>query len=264
MTWWWWVVNPRADDSTDGPTDAIAAPLPDPTDPDVPVVVLRNAGRTYETGEVAVSALHHADMVVERGEYVAIVGPSGSGKSTMLNVLGLLDRPTEGAYLLEGVDTSHMPEGRRAGLRAHRIGFVFQSFHLLAHRTVLENVMLATVYGRTPRSERRPLAEAALGRVGLAHRTRFLPTKLSGGERQRVAIARAIVARPSLLLCDEPTGNLDSVTGAAVLDLFDELRADGLTLVVVTHDDKVSSRADRIVRLRDGTIEHQPGPEDQP
>ncbi len=264
-------MNPQADRTparSDSPPAAGGDPRPDPPldpgDPDVPVVMLRNAGRTYDTGEVAVPALHHADMVVERGEYVAIVGPSGSGKSTMLNVLGLLDRPTEGAYLFEGVDTSHMAEGRRAGLRAHRIGFVFQSFHLLAHRTVLENVMLATVYGRTPHRERPPLAEAALGRVGLGHRTRFVPTRLSGGERQRVAIARAIVARPSLLLCDEPTGNLDSATGAAVLDLFDELRADGLTLVVVTHDEKVSSRADRIVRLRDGTIEPPASPDGRP
>lgn len=220
-----------------------------------PVVELRRVGRTFHAGDVRVPALTGADVAVERGEYVAVVGPSGSGKSTMLNVLGLLDRPTEGIYRLEGVDTSELGEGERAGLRSRRIGFVFQSFHLLAHRTVLENVQLATVYNRMPRAERIPAAEAALRRVGLGHRMDFRPTTLSGGERQRVAIARALVTRPGLLLADEPTGNLDSGTGEAVLTLFDELRADGLTLIVVTHDDSVSSHADRLVRLRDGQIE---------
>jgi putative ABC transport system ATP-binding protein len=183
------------------------------------------------------------------------VGPSGSGKSTMLNVIGLLDRPTQGTYLFEGIDTSTLGEGQRAGLRSRRIGFVFQSFHLLAHRTVMENVVLATIYNRMPRPERFPAAEGALRRVGLGHRIDFLPTRLSGGERQRVALARALVTRPALLLADEPTGNLDSVTGDAVLGMFDELRADGLTLMVVTHDDKVSAHADRVIRLRDGRIE---------
>lgn len=220
-----------------------------------PVVELRQAGRTFHAGDVTIPALADADMRVDYGEYVAVVGPSGSGKSTMLNLLGLLDRPTEGAYLLEGVDTSSLGEGERAGLRSRRIGFVFQSFHLLAHRTVIENVLLATVYDGMPRAERVPAAEAALRRVGLGHRMDFRPTTLSGGERQRVAIARALVTRPGLLLADEPTGNLDSATGESVLALFDELRADGLTLVVVTHDDYVSAHADRLVRLRDGRIE---------
>jgi len=209
----------------------------------------------FPAGDVSVPALVDADLVVEQGDYVAVVGPSGSGKSTMLNILGLLDRPTDGAYLLEGIDTSTLNEGQRAGLRSQRIGFVFQSFHLLSHRTVLENVLLATIYNRMPRSERLPAAEEALRRVGLGHRMEFLPTRLSGGERQRVAIARAIVTRPALLLADEPTGNLDSATGESVLALFDELRNDGLTLVVVTHDDKVSQHAERHVRLRDGRIE---------
>lgn len=221
----------------------------------VPVVELRRVGRTFQAGDVSISALAGADLRVDRGEYVAVVGPSGSGKSTLLNLLGLLDRPTEGTYLLEGVDTSELGEGERSGLRSRRIGFVFQSFHLLAHRTVLENVLLATVYNGTPRAERVPAAEAALRRVGLGHRIDFRPTTLSGGERQRVAIARALVTRPGLLLADEPTGNLDTATGEAVLELFDELRADGLTLVVVTHDDHVSSHADRLVRLRDGRVE---------
>jgi putative ABC transport system ATP-binding protein len=220
-----------------------------------PVVELRRVSRVFPAGDVSVPALVDADLVVEQGDYVAVVGPSGSGKSTMLNILGLLDRPTDGAYLLEGIDTSTLNEGQRAGLRSQRIGFVFQSFHLLSHRTVLENVLLATIYNRMPRSERLPAAEEALRRVGLGHRMEFLPTRLSGGERQRVAIARAIVTRPALLLADEPTGNLDSATGESVLALFDELRNDGLTLVVVTHDDKVSQHAERHVRLRDGRIE---------
>ena len=220
-----------------------------------PVVELRGVDRTFEAGDVSVPALSGVSMTVRGGEYVAVIGPSGSGKSTMLNLIGLLDRPTSGAYLFEGIDTSTLNEGQRAGLRSRRIGFVFQSFHLLAHRTVIENVMLSTIYNGMPRPDRVPSAETALLRVGLGKRMDFLPTKLSGGERQRVAIARALVTRPALLLADEPTGNLDSATGGAVLSLFDELRADGLTLVVVTHDTQVSAHADRAIHLHDGRIE---------
>lgn len=220
-----------------------------------PVVELRRMGRTYTAGDVEVPALVDASLAIGQGEYVAVVGPSGSGKSTMLNVIGLLDRPTTGSYLLEGIDTSELSEGQRAGLRSRRIGFVFQLFHLLPHRSVLENVMLATIYSGMPRGERADAAAEALHRVGLAHRITFRPTRLSGGERQRAAIARALVTRPALLLADEPTGNLDSVNGEKVLSLFDELRADGLTLMVVTHDEKVSAHADRAIWLRDGRIE---------
>lgn len=223
--------------------------------PETAVVDLREASRSYTAGDVEVAALVDATMSVGAGEYVAIVGPSGSGKSTMLNLIGLLDRPTEGSYLFDGIDTSTLGEGERAGLRSRRIGFVFQAFHLLSHRSVLENVLLSTIYSQMERSERIPAAVTALERVGLGQRIDFPPTKLSGGERQRVAIARAIVTRPALLLCDEPTGNLDSGTGDEVLSLFDELRAEGLTLVVVTHDDLVSGHADRVVRIRDGRIE---------
>lgn len=219
------------------------------------IVDLQGVCRRYPAGDVMVQALADADVNVRRGEYVAVVGPSGSGKSTLLNIVGLLDRPTDGRYFFDGIDTSELGEGERAWLRSRGIGFVFQSFHLLAHRSVLENVLLSTVYNGMPRSDRVPAAEEALNRVGLGHRIDFLPTRLSGGERQRVAIARAIVSRPALLLCDEPTGNLDTATGEAVLALFDELRADGLTLVVVTHDELVSRHADRIVSLRDGRIE---------
>jgi putative ABC transport system ATP-binding protein len=223
--------------------------------PDPPVVELRGVSRTFAAGDVSVPALAKASVTIKEGEYVAVAGPSGSGKSTMLNIVGLLDRPSEGSYLFEGIDTSTLTEGQRAGLRSRRIGFVFQSFHLLAHRTVIENVLLSTIYNGMPRANRVPAAERALLRVGLGHRMDFLPTKLSGGERQRVAIARALVTRPALLLADEPTGNLDSATGGAMLDLFDELRADGLTLVVVTHDSQVSGHADRAIHLRDGRIE---------
>lgn len=220
-----------------------------------PVVELRGVQRSFSAGDVEVNALIDANLVVSRGEYVAVVGPSGSGKSTMLNLVGLLDRPTGGAYLFEGIDTNELTDGQRAWLRSRGIGFVFQAFHLLSHRTVLENVLMATIYNGMPRDERVPAAEEALNRVGLGHRIEFSPASLSGGERQRVAIARAIVTRPALLLCDEPTGNLDTVTGDSVLSIFDELRAGGLTLVVVTHDDVVSHHADRVVRMRDGRME---------
>lgn len=225
---------------------------------DRPVVELRGVHRSFTAGDVLVSALVDVDLVVDPGEYLAVVGPSGSGKSTMLNLLGLLDRPSEGSYWFDGIDTGQLSEGQRAWLRSRGIGFVFQGFHLLAHRSVLENVLMSTIYNGMPRAERIPAAEEALNRVGLGHRIEFSPTSLSGGERQRVAIARAIVSRPSLLLCDEPTGNLDSATGESVLALFDDLRADGLTLIVVTHDDQVSRHADRIVGLRDGRVETAP------
>jgi putative ABC transport system ATP-binding protein len=221
-----------------------------------PVVLLDGVGRTFP-GPPPVEALHPASLVIERGDYLSIVGPSGSGKSTLLHLLGLLDRPTAGRYELDGVDTTGMSDRHRTALRGQRIGFVFQSFHLLGHRTVVENVLLAMLYNRTPAKDRRDRAVAALERVGLGHRLEATPTTLSGGERQRVAIARALVARPSLLLADEPTGNLDSRTSASVLDLFDELHADGLTLVVITHDGDVSERARRRVRITDGILREE-------
>ena len=185
---------------------------------------------------------------------MAIVGPSGSGKSTLLNILGCLDHPTVGTYLIDGLDASRLSEGELTAVRARSIGFVFQSFHLLGHRTAIENVMLAELYAGGTRVGRHERALAALERVGMAQRRDFLPTKLSGGEQQRVAIARALLASPSLLLCDEPTGNLDSANTAALLLLFDALARQGLTLVVVTHDDEVAATARRVVRLADGRI----------
>lgn len=218
-----------------------------------PVVELRGVTRAFP-GDPPVVALLPSDLRVERGDYLSVVGPSGSGKSTLLHLLGLLDRPTGGEYLLDGEPTSEATEARRTALRGGRIGFVFQQFHLLPHRTVLDNVLLATLYSGVPRAERRARALAALDRVHLGHRLRFLPTTLSGGERQRVAVARAVVASPGVLLADEPTGNLDTHNSAEVLDLFDELHADGLTLVVITHDDVVSARARRRVRIADGRL----------
>lgn len=216
-----------------------------------PVVELRQVSRVFP-GDV--HALHPSDLVVGAGDYLSIVGPSGSGKSTLLHLLGLLDRPTAGEYLLDGEPTREMSEAGRSALRGGRIGFVFQQFHLLPHRTVLDNVLLATLYSGVPRAERRERALAALDRVHLGHRLGFLPTTLSGGERQRVAVARAVVAAPRVLLADEPTGNLDTENSAGVLDLFDELHGDGLTLVVITHDDVVSARAGRRVRITDGRL----------
>ncbi|MCP3892233.1 MAG: ABC transporter ATP-binding protein [Desulfobulbaceae bacterium] len=203
-------------------------------------------------------ALDRASLVINEGDYVAIVGPSGSGKSTLLHLLGLLDQATDGAYRLDGIDTRDLNERDRAGLRANKIGFVFQAFHLLGHRTTVENVMLAEIYRPGGSRERRHRAEAALIRVGLGHRLDTYPTTLSGGERQRVAVARALVGEPSLLLADEPTGNLDSVTSAQILDLFDELHRAGLTLAVITHDDDVSTRARRRLGIHDGRLTEGP------
>ncbi|MFC8200186.1 ABC transporter ATP-binding protein [Streptomyces sp. NPDC057298] len=221
-----------------------------------PVIEFRGTGLTYP-GPPPVPALRPCDLVIRQGEYVTIVGPSGSGKSTFLNIAGLLDAPTEGQYLLDGIDTGPLADADRTGLRGRRIGFVFQSFHLLSHRSALENVELAMVYNGGARRGRRERAREALVRVGLEHRTDALPTRLSGGERQRVAIARALVARPSLLLCDEPTGNLDTHTAESVLGLLDELHQDGITLLVITHAPDVAARGRRTITIRDGVLSEQ-------
>jgi ABC-type lipoprotein export system ATPase subunit len=218
-----------------------------------PVVRLDDLSRTFGT-DPPVHALCDVELMIWPGEWIAIVGPSGSGKSTLLNILGLLDRQTSGMYHFNGVNVDELDDLRRAGLRGQRIGFVFQSFHLLPHRTVLENVMLAELYIGAPREGRKARALSALERVGIADRADFLPTKLSGGQQQRAAIARALMGQPSLLLCDEPTGNLDSQNANSVLDVFAQLSAEGLTLAVITHDDNVASRAHRRVRIVDGRI----------
>ena len=217
------------------------------------VIELRKICRQYGT-EPAVQALVDVDLSVRRGDWLSITGPSGAGKSTLLNILGCLDRPSSGSYRLDGIETTTLTDVERAGLRSQRIGFVFQSFHLLPYRSVLENVMLAEVYRHRSAKGRRERAMAAIERVGLAHRADFLPGKLSGGERQRVAIARALIRGPSLLLCDEPTGNLDSKTAASILELLAELNRDGLTLVIVTHDEKVAGLASSRVDIIDGVL----------
>lgn len=219
----------------------------------LPVISLEDLGLTYP-GPPPVTALRPLELRIEKGEFVIVVGPSGSGKSSLLNVLGLLDNPTRGVYRLNGVDTSTVDETRRATLRGREIGFVFQAFHLLPHRTAQENVELAMVYQRTPRRIRRQRAAAVLARVGLADRAHAMPTQLSGGQRQRVAIARALVAEPALLLCDEPTGNLDSETAASILDLLDQLHAEGMTILVITHDRHVAERGQRMLTIRDGVL----------
>ena len=223
------------------------------TEPKQYVLELRAVGRQFGSDPV-VHALRDVDLGLERGEWLAITGPSGAGKSTLLNILGCLDRPSSGEYLFEGINTEVLSDEERAGLRGRRIGFVFQSYHLLPRRSVIENVMLSEVYREQSQEGRRERALAALERVGLSHRVDFMPTKLSGGERQRVAIARALVGSPSLLLCDEPTGNLDSKSGSEILDLFERLNQQGLTLIVVTHDDKVAQRAHRQVHIIDGKL----------
>jgi ABC-type lipoprotein export system ATPase subunit len=219
----------------------------------VPVVRLTGVSRTFG-GDAPVHALRGVDLTIGRGEWLAVVGPSGSGKSTLLNIVGLLDRQTAGTYHLEGVDVSTLDDLARAGLRGRHIGFVFQGFHLLPHRSVLENVMLAELYIGAPRRGRRERALAALDRVGLVERADFLPTRLSGGQQQRAAIARALLGEPSLLLCDEPTGNLDSHSADSLLDVFAQLSQEGLTLVVITHDEHVAGRAGRRVRIVDGVL----------
>jgi putative ABC transport system ATP-binding protein len=218
-----------------------------------PVVRFTSVGKTYP-GPPPVEALRPADLVIERGEYVTVVGPSGSGKSTFLNIVGLLDRPTSGRYELDGIDVDDLREADRSALRGRRVGFVFQSFHLLPYRSAVENVALAQLYTGPPGRERRRVALEVLERVGLAHRADALPTMLSGGERQRVAIARALANQPSLLLCDEPTGNLDSETAAAVLALLDEVHAAGYTVIVITHDQDVATRGPRRITVRDGVL----------
>jgi ABC-type lipoprotein export system ATPase subunit len=238
--------------------DAEPVPLQEPRPPlgevaEMAAIELYELGRRYGS-DPPVVALRDVELTLAHGDSLAIVGPSGSGKSTLLNVLGCLDRQTSGTYLLDGVDVGSLTDGERAALRAHRIGFVFQTFNLLAHRSVLENVMLGEVYRGAAREGREERALAALERVGMTHRAGFRPTRLSGGEQQRVAIARALMGDHSLLLCDEPTGNLDSVNTDSVLALFDELSEDGLTLVMVTHEEHVAAHTRRRVRMVDGRL----------
>jgi putative ABC transport system ATP-binding protein len=218
------------------------------------IVRLEGAARTYRNGPVSVEALKPVDLALAAGEYVAVTGPSGSGKSTLLHLLGCLDRPTAGRYLLEGRDVSTLSDRELAAVRNAAIGFVFQRFHLLRDETAARNVELPLLYAGLARSERRRRAEEALGWVGLEARAGHVPGRLSGGEQQRVALARALVKRPRLLLADEPTGNLDRASGGRVLDLVGEANGRGATVVLITHDAEVAGRARKRLSILDGTV----------
>jgi putative ABC transport system ATP-binding protein len=235
-----------------------ATPLPARAGTDR-VLDVRGMTKVYGEGENAVHALAGVDLTVRRGEYVAIVGQSGSGKSTLLNMLGCLDVPTEGRYYLEGLDVSRLDDRQQSVLRNRQIGFIFQSFNLIPRTSALENVELPLIYAGLSRRRRRDRAQAALRLVGLSDRLRNKPNELSGGQQQRVAVARALVTAPALLLADEPTGNLDSGSTNDVLDLFDGLHEAGRTIVLITHDDEVAQRADRIVVVTDGRLREDAG-----
>ena len=215
---------------------------------------LRSVEKIYDMNSVGVHALRGVSFGIARNEYVAIMGPSGSGKSTLMNIIGCLDVPTSGTYLLDGADVGGFSEDRLAEIRNEKIGFVFQTFNLLARSDVFHNVELPLIYAGMRPAKRRRLAEEAIARVGLADRMTHRPNELSGGQRQRVAIARSLVNKPSILLADEPTGNLDSNTGAEVMEVFDTLHSEGNTIILVTHEDHIASHAHREIRLFDGEI----------
>ena len=219
------------------------------------LIEMRDLKRVYQLGAEEIHALRGIDMILKQGEYVAIMGPSGSGKSTLMNIIGCLDRPSGGQYILDGTPVESMNDDELAAVRNKKIGFVFQTFNLLARTSALANVELPLVYARIPRAERRRMAEEALSAVGLGDRMSHQPNELSGGQRQRVAIARALVNKPSLLLADEPTGNLDSQTGREILDLFRTLHDNGNSIIMVTHEDDVAKEAARVIHIRDGRIQ---------
>ncbi|MBB3811700.1 putative ABC transport system ATP-binding protein [Xanthomonas arboricola] len=220
------------------------------------VIKLLGVHREYVMGGQVVQALRGIDLDIRRNDYVAIIGASGSGKSTLMNIIGCLDKPTHGQYLLNGHAVAEMGDNELAGVRNTEIGFIFQSFNLLPRMDALHNVMQPLVYRRMPYVERREWASEALRKVGLTQRMGHLPNELSGGQRQRVAVARALVGNPSILLADEPTGNLDSATTGEIMTLFDQLQADGQTVVVVTHEPEIARRCHRVITLHDGLVKH--------
>jgi putative ABC transport system ATP-binding protein len=219
------------------------------------VISLRSITKVYRMGDVDVRALNGIDLEIARGDYVGVMGPSGSGKTTLMEILGCLSRPTAGTLEFDGQQVDQLDDIGLATLRGERIGFVFQTFNLLPRLTAVENVELPMLYRRVPRRQRRQRAFELLARVGLSGRAAHRPTELSGGERQRIAIARALINRPSVVLADEPTGNLDTATGNAIMDLIEQLHQDGQTIVLVTHDPRITARVDRAVYLRDGVVE---------
>ncbi|HEY6951404.1 MAG TPA: ABC transporter ATP-binding protein [Bacteroidota bacterium] len=221
----------------------------------MPVIKLSNITKVYQMGAEEVHALRGVSVEIARNEYVAIMGPSGSGKSTLMNIIGCLDTPTGGLYELNGVNVSDMNDNELAKIRNKEIGFVFQTFNLLARSDVLHNVELPLIYGGVGSGERKKMAKEALQRVGLGDRMTHKPNELSGGQRQRVAVARALVTRPSILLADEPTGNLDSKTGEEIMGLFEDLHREGNTIILVTHEADIAAHAHRVVRIHDGKIE---------
>ncbi len=219
-----------------------------------PVAELVHVSKLYGSGDTEVRALDDLSLTVQQGDYLAVMGASGSGKSTAMNILGCLDRPSSGSYRLNGTDVDSLDDDELADLRNQQLGFVFQQFHLLPQLSAIDNVMLPMIYARVPKEERRRRALAALDRVGLSHRLENKPNQLSGGQQQRVALARAIINEPAMLLADEPTGALDSHTTEEVLSLFGDLNAQGITILLVTHETEVGARADRVVHFRDGRI----------
>jgi putative ABC transport system ATP-binding protein len=222
-----------------------------------PIIQAKNLTKHYTVGSTIVRALDGLDIDIEKGSYIALMGPSGSGKSTLMNILGCLDTPSSGAYFLNNKDVSQVDDDSLAGIRNQEIGFIFQTFNLLPRYTALENVALPMIYAGIPKKERLARATEVLEKVGLGDRVTHKPNELSGGQRQRVAVARALVMKPSIIFADEPTGNLDSKTSEGIMQLFDEIHQDGNTLILVTHEEEVAARAQKIIRLRDGKLDSE-------
>jgi putative ABC transport system ATP-binding protein len=222
-----------------------------------PIIQAKNLTKHYTVGSTIVRALDGLDIDIEKGSYIALMGPSGSGKSTLMNILGCLDTPSSGAYFLNDKDVSEVDDDLLAAIRNKEIGFIFQTFNLLPRYTALENVALPMIYAGIPKRERVARATEVLEKVGLGDRVTHKPNELSGGQRQRVAVARALVMNPSIIFADEPTGNLDSKTSEGIMQLFDEIHQDGNTLIVVTHEEEVAARAQKIIRLRDGKLDSE-------
>lgn len=218
------------------------------------IIQIKDLVKTYDTGAIQVQALKKINLTIEKGEYVAIMGQSGSGKSTLMNVLGCLDRPTEGTYILDGIEVMHQTADELSYIRNKKIGFVFQSFNLIPRTSAMKNVELPMIYAKMPHRQRKKRAEELLTKVGLEKRLDHMPNELSGGQRQRVAIARALANEPPILLADEPTGNLDSASSVEIMELFTELNKEGVTVIVVTHEDDIAEFTNRIIRFQDGNV----------